>query len=93
MKTSQAVSEEKLFNAICIIILYMNIAQGEGKFTRSSLGKIFSRRHFGIFFSSFSQKTGFDIPCKLSPMETICMKCQNLFSVENKIIINLSPAE
>ena len=27
----------------------------------------------------FSQKTGFDISCKLSPMETICMKCQILF--------------
>ena len=24
----------------------------------------------------FSQKTGFDISCKLSPNETICMKCQ-----------------
>ena len=28
----------------------------------------------------FSQKTGFDILCKLSPMETICMKYQILFS-------------
>ena len=25
-------------------------------------------------------KTGFDIPYKLSPMETICMKCLILFS-------------
>ena len=30
----------------------------------------------------FSQKTGSDISCKLSPLETICMKCQNLFSGE-----------
>ena len=37
-----------------------------------------------IFFSYFSQKTGFDISCKLSPLGTICMKCQSLFSVENK---------
>ena len=35
------------------------------------------------YFSYFSQKTGFDITCKLS-METICMKCLNLFSGENK---------
>ena len=28
----------------------------------------------------FSQKTGFDISCKLSPLETICLKCQKLFS-------------
>ena len=38
----------------------------------------------------FSQKTGFDITCKLSPMETICMKCQILFSGKNKKpVINL----
>ena len=30
------------------------------------------------------QKTGFDISCKLSPMETICMKCQIQFSGKNK---------
>ena len=33
-----------------------------------------------LIFFLFSQKTGFDISCKLSPMETICMKCQYLFS-------------
>ena len=33
-----------------------------------------------IFFLFFSWKTGFDISCKLSPMETIWMKCQILFS-------------
>ena len=32
----------------------------------------------------FSKKTGFDISCKLSPVETICTKCQILFSRENK---------
>ena len=37
-----------------------------------------------IFFFNFSQKTGFDITCKLSPMETICMKCLNLFSGKHK---------
>ena len=57
--------------------------------TLSTLGKIFSRRHF-----YFSQKKGFHISCKLSPMETICMKCQNLFSGKNKkTIISLSSAE
>ena len=33
------------------------------------------------YFSKFSQKTGFDISCKLS---AICMKCQVLFSGKNK---------
>ena len=32
-----------------------------------------------IFFLFFPE-TGFDIPCILSPLETICRKCQNLFS-------------
>ena len=59
----------------------------------STLGKIFSRWYFS-YFSYFSQKTGFDILCKLSPIKTICMKCQILFSGENKkTIINLSSAE
>ena len=34
----------------------------------------------------FSMKTGLDILCKLSPLETICMKCQNLFPGKNKEI-------
>ena len=29
-----------------------------------------------LFFFFFSLKIGFVIPCKLSPQETICMKCQ-----------------
>ena len=40
----------------------------------STLSKIFSRRHMD-FFSLFLPETGFDISCKLSPMETVCMKC------------------
>ena len=35
-----------------------------------------------IIFFLFSQKVGFDISCKLSPLETTCMKCQILFSGE-----------
>ena len=42
-------------------------------------------------FSYFYKKTGFDISCKLSPFETICRECQNLFSgKDKKIIISLS---
>ena len=62
--------------------------------------KIFSRRHTEIFFL-FSHriqlspflKTGFAISCKMSPLETICMKCQILFSGKNKKYYNLSSAE
>ena len=31
------------------------------------------------YFPYFSQKTGFGITCKLSPVQIICMKCKNLF--------------
>ena len=41
-----------------------------------------------MIFSFFSQKIGFDISCKLSPEETICMKCQSLYTV--KIETNIS---
>ena len=45
-------------------------------------------------YADFPQKTGFDISWKLSPWETIRMKCQILFSRKNKKnIISLSSAE
>ena len=46
------------------------------------MGK-FSRQQFDIF-SIFPQETGFGISCKLSPKETVCMKCQTLFSEKKK---------
>ena len=63
--------------------------------TLSTLDKSFSRWHFEIFlFSYFSQETRLDISCQLSPLETIWMKYQILFSVQNKKnIINLLSAE
>ena len=46
------------------------------------------------YFYYLSQKTSFDMSCKLSPMETICMKCQILFCRKNKkTVINSSSAE
>ena len=50
----------------------------------NTLGKNFSRRQIGDIFSYFCQKTGLDISCKLSPVETICMNCPILFSGKNK---------
>ena len=59
----------------------------------SILGKISSRWHLKIFFLFFPENM-FDISCKLSPKETICMKCKILFSGKNKKnIIYLSSAE
>ena len=37
----------------------------------------------------FFMKIGFDILCRLSPMETICIKYQILFSGQNKNLQNL----
>ena len=34
------------------------------------------------YFSHFSQKICFDILCKLSPKETICIECQSIFFVK-----------
>ena len=47
-------------------------------------GLDFQQTIFEIFFLIFSQKTGFDIPYKLCPLETICRKCQIPFSSKNK---------
>ena len=40
-----------------------------------------------VIFFIFSQKTDFNISCKLSPLETICTRCQNLFSREKYILL------
>ena len=78
--------------------------------TFSTLGTIFSRQHFEIYFlfldnriwhfmqivsiSYFSKKNRSYILCKLSPMQTICMKCQSLIYGKNKKnMINLLSAE
>ena len=46
----------------------------DSSLTLSTLGKNFCRQHFEIFFLFFPE-TGFDISFKLSPLETVCMKC------------------
>ena len=51
---------------------------------RASLNRSFSADDISKYFSNFSQKTGFDISYKLSPIATACMKCQFLFSEKKK---------
>ena len=47
-----------------------------------------------VFWEIRKTKTGFNISCTLSPVETICMKYQSLFPGKNKKnIIKLSAAE
>ena len=60
----------------------------------SMLGKNSGRWHLEIFFLIFFQKIEFNISCKLSPQETICMKCKTLvFGKLRKIITYLLSAE
>ena len=54
-----------------------------GKWSQTEYRVKFSAEDILKFFSYFP-KTGFDISCKLSPVETICTKCQILFSGKNK---------
>ena len=63
------------FQAGNILLIY-NLSS-----TLNMLGKIFSRRHFEIYFS---QKIRVGISCKLTSMEKVCMKCQRLFAGKNK---------
>ena len=61
---------------------------------RLALWVILSADDILKYVSYFSQKTGFDISCKLPSVETICMKYQILFSRNNKKnIISLSSAQ
>ena len=69
--------------------MYKNCTPSFHQVMLSTLDKNFSRCHFEFFFF-FSQKTGFDISCQLSPVETIGMKCQNLFSGKNEKKKNIS---
>ena len=49
----------------------------------AQLKKKINRRHLK-YFSDLFQKTGFDISCKLFLKETLCLKCQTLFSEKKK---------
>ena len=58
------------------------------------MGKKYNRRQFIFFSYFFFQIVGFHISRKLSPLKTICMKSQSLFSEKKrKNIISLSSAE
>ena len=54
------------------------------KLMLSTLWAISTDNILMVLFYIFFQKTEFDIPCKLSPVETICMKCQILLAGENR---------
>ena len=52
--------------------------------------KTCSRRQSKIFIFYFSEKTSLDISCESSAWQTIHMKCQDLFSSQNKMMIKKS---
>ena len=79
-----------IFNKMQSPIFYGKVRKNT--FMLSMLGKNFNTQ---ILKYLFSQKAEFDISCKLSPQETICMKFQILLSgkKKQKTKNNLSPVE
>ena len=59
--------------------------------TLSILGKILSRRHAEVFFLIFPRKQ--DVTFHANCLQTICTKCQILFSGKIRINVNLSSAD
>ena len=54
----------------------------------------FQQMTFLNIFLIFSQETGFDISCTLSPIETVCIKCQILLAGKiKKVSSNTLSAE
>ena len=92
----------KTFTKCILLILFFH---GDNLLEMSKpvlLGKIRkSISKYLLLFLFYFKKTRFDISFKLSPMETICLKCQNLFSWKNKkqyykvialILVNIVPS-
>ena len=59
--------------------------------------KTFGGWHFGVFFLFvffFFPETGFGISYEFFPVETVCVRCEDLFSMEDgEGIVDLSSAE
>ena len=76
------------------VVLIMSITLCSGGEIRKVLthkapSKICTRQHSKIFIFYFSEKTSLDISCESSAWQTNHMKCQDLFSSENKIKIKI----
>ena len=72
-----------IYRLLKILLRVLSIKFCKLIFTAHSLGR-FSR--WQTDYILFLQKIDLDISCKLSPLKTICMKCQNLFSGKIKTI-------
>ena len=78
-----------LFNNHILIVAPVTFAPADAM-TPST--EFFLKILFSFFFF-FLKKTGFDISCRLSPLETNCMKCEILHSGKNRKCIILSLSE
>ena len=67
-------------------IIYLKGFYIETALTLSTLNK-FSADDILKYFSYFSLITGFNVSCKLFPLETVCMKPRILFSGEKRKIL------
>ena len=76
--------------------LHLNTASNIYSTNKSNFQQTYWNILLIFILKYFSQKTGFDISCKLSQKEKICLKCQILFSGKikrNTHITNLPSAE
>ena len=76
------IKEDTAIKCLSMSILHVRDSWPFSHLTLNTLSKL-SADDILKYLSYFSQKTGFDISCKLSPQETICMKCQILFPGKN----------
>ena len=70
---------EVVLHTVYFIKICINIWSNQMNLTVTSFCANSADDNLVIFFLFFPE-TGFDISCKLSPVETICMKHQLLFS-------------
>ena len=64
---------------VCLYVCMYVCIKGTYPYPLPLFGHIQQTTNWYLTYN-FSQTEGFDISCKLTPEETVCMKCQNLFS-------------
>ena len=76
-------------------LIYQELKIDLIKVTFLTLSMLIKKLHQKTLWNIFLIFSGnrFDISCKLSPFETICFKCQFLFSGKNQKNIDLSSTE
>ena len=70
------------FFVLFCFVLFVEKSGNYQYFCTTYIDKFSRRQNDGFFL--FSQKIGFDISSKLSPKDSICMKCERIYFGQNK---------